>query len=135
MYGVLHDRMAEISYSRAFKKHDGKMTPAYEFLSLMLSLAESTRRCMDPVDYVYGVLGILQIKIPRMTDPEKVWQRFLSELDDYLDRAGFKKKDIHDHDGSKTKIIGIREYAHKIDLTTAECMGDVYGHLLDMEEE
>ena len=134
MHGLLHDWMAEIFYSRrAFKKHDGKMALAYEFLSFIGTLQGSTRRCMDPVDYVYGVLGMLQLKIPRMADRKKVWQRFLSEIDDYMDRMGIKNKDIHEDDGSITKIIGIGKYAHKIDLTTAECMGDVYGYILDIE--
>ena len=125
--------MAEILYSRAFNKDVSKMPPARSFYYLMLSLERSTRRCMDPVDYVYGVLGMLQIKIPRMTDPKKVWQRFLFELDEYLDMAAFKYKDIHDHDSSIAKIIGIRKYAYSIDLTTVDCMGDVYGDILDIK--
>ncbi|KAI7874564.1 hypothetical protein K492DRAFT_222136 [Lichtheimia hyalospora FSU 10163] len=88
----LFDWLAEISYARAFKKHGVEMTPTYQFFTLIRSLSKSPRRCMDPVDYVYGVLGILQIKIPRMTDPQKVWQHFLYELDDYMDMAGFKNK-------------------------------------------
>lgn len=43
------------------------------------ALAQSPRQCMDPVDYVYGVLGIFQLDILRKTDPNEVWQLFLSE--------------------------------------------------------
>ncbi|KAI7883051.1 hypothetical protein K492DRAFT_193038 [Lichtheimia hyalospora FSU 10163] len=124
-----------IFYSRAFKKRGFEITPAYEFFSLFSSLASSFRLCMDPVDYVYGVLGMLQIKIPRMTDPKKVWQRFLSELDDYMQMAGFKNQDFQDPEGIKVKIIGIREDAHEINLTTVEHMGDVYDCILELEDE
>ncbi|KAI7885178.1 hypothetical protein K492DRAFT_172505 [Lichtheimia hyalospora FSU 10163] len=85
---------------------------------------------MDPVDYVYGVLGMLQIKIPRMTDPKKVWQRFLSELDDYMDTAGIKGEEIPNPAASIYKVIGIADYAYNIDLTTVECMGDAYKSIL-----
>ena len=93
------------------------MAPEIRIPNLIFSLSGSLRRCMDPVDYVYGVLGVLQIKIPRETDPKKVWQRFLSEID-YMD----------------TKLVGIREDAYEIDLTTVDCMGDVYGDILDIED-
>ncbi|KAI7883030.1 hypothetical protein K492DRAFT_54604 [Lichtheimia hyalospora FSU 10163] len=123
----------EVSSSRAFRKSGGVMAPAYEVFSMFISLQGSTRRCMDPVDYVYGVLGILQLKIPRMADPKKVWQCFLTELDDYMDMAGFKNREIQRPNGSKVKIIGIRKYAYETDLTTAECMGDVFRYILDLE--
>ena len=88
--------MREISETRAFNKNDAKKkNHAYRFYFLLLSLGESTRRCMDPADYVYGVLGMLNIKIPRMTDPEAVWQSFLSELDNYMDMADIKNKMIY----------------------------------------
>ncbi|CDH54977.1 predicted protein [Lichtheimia corymbifera JMRC:FSU:9682] len=51
---------------------------------IMGSLRRSKRRCYDPCDYIYGVLGMTRIKIPRMTDPNAVWRHFLSELDDLL---------------------------------------------------
>ena len=108
------------------------MTSAYQFKYLISSLADSPRRCMDPVDYVYGVLGILQIKIPRMTNPKKLWKRFLSELDHYMDMAGFKNEDFQTPEGYTLKIIGIGERAYSIDLMTVKCMGDVYEGILDI---
>ena len=39
---------------------------------------------MNPADYVYGVLDIFQIKIPRMTDANDVLQLLLTELDHYM---------------------------------------------------
>ena len=126
--------MQEIFYARAFKKHGVERTPVYQFCYLIGSLSDSPRRCMDPVDYVYGVLGMLQIKIPRMIDPKKVWQRFLSELDDYMDMAGFKNEVVQEPDGSKVKIIGIRKCAYEIDLTTVKCMGGIYHYILRVED-
>ena len=123
--------MAEISQARAFNKHDVKKNHAYQFLILLMSLGYSTRRCMDPVDYVYGVLGMFNIKIPRMTEPKAVWHHFLSELDNHMDMAGIKRELIHVA-GRSGKIIGIQESAYEIDLQQVECMGDVYNEVLDM---
>ncbi|KAI7887236.1 hypothetical protein K492DRAFT_173569 [Lichtheimia hyalospora FSU 10163] len=89
---------------------------------------------MDPVDYVYGVLGMFNIKIPRMTEPKAVWQRFLSELENYMDMAGLKNKLIHVAGNSSAKIIGINEPIYKIDLQKVECIGDVYNGFLDINE-
>ncbi|KAI7885005.1 hypothetical protein K492DRAFT_191297 [Lichtheimia hyalospora FSU 10163] len=123
----------EISQARAFSKHDAEKNHAYQFVVLMLSLGDSTRRCMDHVDYVYGVLGMLNIKIPRMTDPKAVWKRFLSELDNHMDMADIKGEVISVAGCGRGKIIGIGESAYKINLQEFECMGDVYRDILDME--
>ncbi|KAJ8654028.1 hypothetical protein O0I10_010364 [Lichtheimia ornata] len=70
------------------------------------SLSGSKRRCYDPVDYVYGVLGMLRIKIPRMEDPNDVWRHFLSQLDDLVPRDG-RWIDLADEiDLRKVKNIG-----------------------------
>ncbi|KAI7887137.1 hypothetical protein K492DRAFT_221180 [Lichtheimia hyalospora FSU 10163] len=98
------------------------------------TLGDSTRRCMDPVDYVYGVLGMLNIKIPRMTDPKAVWQRFLSELDNYMDMADIKNKLFYASESNSAKIIGIQESAYDIDLQEVGCMGDVYNDVLDVQQ-
>ncbi|KAI7874565.1 hypothetical protein K492DRAFT_183774 [Lichtheimia hyalospora FSU 10163] len=125
--------MLEIFYSRDLEKRGVEMMSAYQFCNLISSLKGSPRRCMDTVDYVYGILGMLQIKIPRMADPKKVWQRFLSEIDGYMDSAGIKNEVFKNPAGSKVKIIGIRKYAYRIDLTTVDCLGDVYGNILDIK--
>ncbi|KAI7875669.1 hypothetical protein K492DRAFT_182439 [Lichtheimia hyalospora FSU 10163] len=125
--------MAEISQARAFSKHDVKKNHAYQFFILLTTLGDSTRRCMDPVDYVYGVLGMLNIKIPRMTDPKAVWQRFLSELDNYMSMADIKNEVFQASKYDSGRIIGIHESAYTIDLQEAECMGDVYNGLLVSE--
>ncbi|KAI7874442.1 hypothetical protein K492DRAFT_183931 [Lichtheimia hyalospora FSU 10163] len=126
--------MMEISQTRDFSKHDVKKNHAYQFAFLLDTLGESTRRCMDPVDYVYGVLGMLNIKIPRMTEPKAVWQRFLSELDNYMDMADIKSAVFYMAGCDGVKVIGIQQSAYKIDLQQVECMGDVYNKVLDMEK-
>ncbi|KAI7878253.1 hypothetical protein K492DRAFT_196988 [Lichtheimia hyalospora FSU 10163] len=108
----------EIFHSRRSNKLRIEKKSAEKFCYLIASLGGSPRRCMDPVDYVYGVLGIFQFKIPRMTDPNAVWQCFLSELDNYMEMSGIKND----------KIYGttISDRAYRIDLRKATDMTDVY---------
>lgn len=83
---------------------------------------------MDPVDYVYGVLGMFHFKIPRMNDPNMVWQLFLSELDNYM-------MDFKDKKFSWGRITGISDNAYQIDLLKAANMADVYNDLLVVVED
>ncbi|CDH48374.1 predicted protein [Lichtheimia corymbifera JMRC:FSU:9682] len=87
----------------------------HNFLSLLWTLGNSPRRCMDPVDYVYGVLGIFHFKIPRMDDPDAVWKLFLSEMDKFLD--------------SLETPFRISDRAYQVDLRKAQDMADVYRDL------
>lgn len=83
---------------------------------------------MDPADYVYGVLGVFQFKIPRMNDPNAVWHYFLSELDNYMETTGMKNDKF-----SGKRITGINDNAYRIDLRKAKDMADVYkDDLLEM---
>ncbi|KAI7875711.1 hypothetical protein K492DRAFT_173147 [Lichtheimia hyalospora FSU 10163] len=68
-----------------------------------------------------------------MAEPKVVWQRFLSELDNYMDMADIKNELIHGL-GKNGKIIGIQESAYEIDLQEVGCMGDVYFNILDVEK-
>ncbi|CDS12575.1 hypothetical protein LRAMOSA04769 [Lichtheimia ramosa] len=95
-------------------------------VSVLVSLIQSTRQCMDPVDYVYGVIGIFQIKMPRMKDPNAVWQLFLSKLQDSLNRS-----DRRDCPGY---TIRISDRAHQVDLLKVENMADVYEDFLAFEK-
>ena len=126
--------MKEISQARAFNKHDVKRNHAYQFVFLLGTLGESTRRCMDPVDYVYGVLGMLNIKIPRLTEPKAVWQRFLSELDHYMDMEDIKNKVFQITGGYNVKTTGIKESAYEIDLREVKRMSNVYDNVLAIAE-
>ncbi|KAJ8654564.1 hypothetical protein O0I10_009746 [Lichtheimia ornata] len=98
------------------------------FYFLICSLGKSTRRCMDPVDYVYGVLGMFHFKIPRMTDPNTVWQLFLAELDNYM-------MDFKDKKFSWGRITGISDNAYQIDVLKAKNMADLYNDLLVVVED
>ncbi|KAI7881130.1 hypothetical protein K492DRAFT_207082 [Lichtheimia hyalospora FSU 10163] len=91
---------------------------------LMPALGDSTRRCMNPVDYVYGLLGMLQIKIPRMEDPDAVWQSFLCEVDKFIDI------DTKEQTFNPTQITGISDRARQVNLLEVEHMGDVYKDFL-----
>ncbi|KAJ8654552.1 hypothetical protein O0I10_009734 [Lichtheimia ornata] len=90
--------------------------------------SDSERRCYDPVDYVYGVLGIFQFKVPRMTDPKAVWQRFLVELDHYMEATGIKGESFG---GAGGRITGFCDHAYHVDLRKAKKMADVYRYLLE----
>ncbi|CDS10620.1 hypothetical protein LRAMOSA11106 [Lichtheimia ramosa] len=121
----LFDWLCEITQARAFSKHRiEKKKTVDQFDSLVTSLGLSTRRCMDPVDYVYGVLGMFQFKIPRMKDPKEVWQRFLIELDNYMVTNAIKNTP------TGWRITGINERAYAVDLRKAKHMADVYNDLL-----
>ncbi|KAJ8652914.1 hypothetical protein O0I10_011448 [Lichtheimia ornata] len=89
------------------------------FCHLISSLSDSTRRCYDPCDYVYGVLGMLQIKIPRMEDPNEVWRCLLNELDRHPVDITF----------APDKCI---DRADEIDLLKVRAIGEVYRKLNDI---
>ena len=73
------------------------------------TFARSFRKCMDPVDYVYGVLGILNVYMPRMIDADQVWQHFLEMI---------------------SSSMPISDRARQFNLATAQSMADVYKNLL-----
>ena len=81
------------------------------FILVIMALRYSTRRCYDPADYVYGMLGMMQIKIPRMEDPNQAWRHLLSELDDLARPYGGGKWIDH---------------ADELDLRQVENIGQVY---------
>ncbi|KAI9317418.1 hypothetical protein BX666DRAFT_1618979 [Dichotomocladium elegans] len=54
----------------------------YPYLLLALSLTK--RKCGKKQDYVFGVLGILDIRIPYSNDPKVVWKTFLREMEKRL---------------------------------------------------
>lgn len=86
-----------------------------DLFTVIKSLCSSTRRCYDPCDYVYGVLGMIQINIPRMEDPNAVWRHFLSELDYYTPFYVRHR---------------CTELADEIDLRKVENIGEVYHELI-----
>lgn len=109
----------EIMQAREFNKQRIEKMKAIDFLRLIGSLGFSSRQCMDPVDYVYGILGMLQIKMPRLDNPADVWTRFLYELGNYMETMGpFELEDGN--------IIKINEHAYQIDICRARDMADIY---------
>ena len=74
---------------------------------------------MNPADYVYGVLGMLKIKIPRMEDPDAVWQSFLREFENYIDDGITDEFRV-------SRITGISGRAHQVNLQEVDHMGDIY---------
>ncbi|KAJ8652564.1 hypothetical protein O0I10_011769 [Lichtheimia ornata] len=122
--------IAEITQTRSFSKRRFEKS-AQTFLQLFVALETSSRRCMDPVDYVYGLLGMFQIKIPRLSDPNEVWQTFLSELDDYME--DMKNEQVLSEDNNKGKLVGINDDAKQVDLRKARNMADVYKDIIYLE--
>ncbi|CDS10612.1 hypothetical protein LRAMOSA11098 [Lichtheimia ramosa] len=93
---------------------------------LFAAFARSSRQCMDPVDYVYGVLGVLQFDVPRKTDANEVWQLFISELQKLVTDP--KRITIEDE---LDKVLVSRycsDRARECNLLTAENMCQVFGY-------
>ncbi|KAI7873782.1 hypothetical protein K492DRAFT_184893 [Lichtheimia hyalospora FSU 10163] len=102
-------------------------------IDLFATLAQSSRRCMDPVDYVYGVLGLLQMDIPRTNDPRAVWTYFLSQVDDLITSWLHNRERHHYESGNHIAAITVSERAKNFDLSKANDMADVYSNLLHVE--
>ncbi|KAI9321757.1 hypothetical protein BX666DRAFT_1905326 [Dichotomocladium elegans] len=106
-YRRLFEMVASIGRVRG-SQADMARSNRNETLKLYLnSFATSQRKALYPVDYVYGVLGILDIDIPPMDDPKQVWHMFSEKL-----RKRHPDIDVPEH----------------IDLSKATKMEDVYGH-------
>ncbi|KAI7876099.1 hypothetical protein K492DRAFT_198732 [Lichtheimia hyalospora FSU 10163] len=122
---AVRDWLFTVLDARSFNETRIEKKSAHKLMFLMDTLGDSTRRCMNPVDYVYGVLGMLQIKIPRMEDPYAVWKSFLCEFENYIDG------DIKGQECLPTfQITGISNRAHQVNLLEVEHMGDVYKDFL-----
>lgn len=102
--------------ARLYGKERIQFESVENFATLLVStMTHSPRRCMDPVDYVYGVLGLFQIEIPRMDDPVAVWKLFLSEMDKLL---------------SHETSLRISYRAYEVDLRKVPDTSFVYRHLV-----
>lgn len=107
---------------------EGEVNTPMDLLELFESFAVSPRLCMDPVDYVYGVLGIFQFDIPRINDPDQVWQLFLTELENYL--ADPKRVKISDAYERALASVFTGDQARQCNLLSATNMGQVYQCLI-----
>lgn len=84
-------------------------------ISTIRYLTTSSRKCMKPEDYVYGVLGVFRFKLPRGIEPNKLWQLFVSRVE-AIEVASL-----------------VNANAREFDLLTARDMADVYQALLGNE--
>lgn len=129
---VQNDILQEINNSRLHNGYymytEENMNTPMDLLELFESFAASPRQCMDPVDYVYGVLGIFQFDIPRMDDSDQVWQFFMKALEHYL--ADPKRVKISDAYEEALVSVFTGNQAHECSLVNATNMGDVYQCLL-----
>ena len=89
---------------------------------------------MDKADYVYGVLGVLQFEIPRITGAKAVWHEFLSKLDNFVaehvcNNSSFTG--MEESDGAvPPSLFIINDRARKLDWENVRNMADVYRDLL-----
>ncbi|CDS10808.1 hypothetical protein LRAMOSA11294 [Lichtheimia ramosa] len=113
---MVKDWVGDIANTKLYFKNRVSKVGVYTPQIVLLALSKSTRRCMDPVDYVYGVLGIFQIKMPRLKDPNAVWQLFLTKIQDHVEERWSQS--------ILTQEISPR--AQRVDLLNVENMGDVY---------
>lgn len=88
--------------------------------------ANSSRKCYMPEDYVYGVLGLLSLDIPRMQDPQRVWETFIQKLEGLLIELS---EDYY----QGLSYFSITEKAKTFQLAEAKDMADVYSGLVVME--
>ncbi|KAI9316521.1 hypothetical protein BX666DRAFT_1951516 [Dichotomocladium elegans] len=59
---------------------DETVNNAYSRALILNLFATSQRKALYPVDYVYGVLGVLDIDIPRLEDPKEIWEIFSNKI-------------------------------------------------------
>lgn len=124
----------ELRYSRTFDKYrvmdqmDSRL-----LVSLIDVFGRSSREALYAIDYIYGVLGVLPIDVPRMDqhihDPNVVWEYFLSKLDEFL-REFTRTQFTNNIDQNQVRLITITEEARRTDLSAARNMADVYRNLL-----
>lgn len=100
----------------------------YEISEIFVSLAGSSRTCLDPLDYVYGILGLLDIHIPRTDNADTLWRTFLSKLKDHLTQM---VNDIKEDDVNVSFTLS--ESACDIKLAHAENVSEIYNGLLSFE--
>ncbi|KAI7875786.1 hypothetical protein K492DRAFT_28055 [Lichtheimia hyalospora FSU 10163] len=117
-------------------------TPAQDYLKCLLTpnhplkavclravlsvFANSSRRCYMPEDYVYGIIGLLSLDIPRMQDPQLVWEAFLQELESLLIQ-------LSEDESQGLTYFSISKKAKTFQLCDAKDMADVYSGVAVME--
>ncbi|KAJ8652586.1 hypothetical protein O0I10_011791 [Lichtheimia ornata] len=99
-------------------------------VAMFKSFALSARKCMDPLDYVYGVLGLFRFDISRKSNPNEAWHLFISELENYLvDPSRIKIENVYQREIAY-KLLNNCQACH-CNLMSAKDMRDVYECLVD----
>ena len=93
---------------------------AIECIHILSTFRQSSRRCTDQRDYIYGVLGLLGLHIPRIDDPVALWRLFLFEI-----QVMFSWTQYPPH-----SLLYNANPAFNID--TASCLGDIYTALFGL---
>ncbi|KAI7887153.1 hypothetical protein K492DRAFT_233032 [Lichtheimia hyalospora FSU 10163] len=91
------------------------------------SLSGSPRTCMDPLDYVYGILGLLNLDIPRIDNADGLWAIFLSKLEERLTQM------VNDITEDVNVSFTLSKSARDIKLIEAKHVSEVYNGLLTLE--
>ncbi|KAI7878267.1 hypothetical protein K492DRAFT_197001 [Lichtheimia hyalospora FSU 10163] len=87
------------------------------------ALAECNRTCTNTVDYVYGVLGLIGVHVPRYDQPKEVWMAFLSALDKHFKQYAMNPK-------TGVQLMTVSKHATDFDLALAKDLSDVYRGLV-----
>lgn len=107
-------------------RHNDPVGNAAIFVKMFASIGRCRRTCMDPRDYVYGVLGLLGVDIPRIDDnTQSVWITFLSVLDTMLQEHTTIAR-------TGERLLTISSHAWNFRLALAKDSDHVYGMLLDV---
>ncbi|KAJ8651928.1 hypothetical protein O0I10_012499 [Lichtheimia ornata] len=102
-----------------YNNHRSRVLPRLR--NVFEALASSSRVCAVSVDYVYGVIGMLELDVPRLDHPQDVWKAFLSEL-----RRLLAHLTEQDQGCMWAKVVKDETF----DLANAENLGHVYTGLV-----
>lgn len=108
--------VAQETYKQADALDEHDRLPCLQ--STLYKFAESTRTCTDPVDFVYGVIGLLDIGLPRMNNANEVWRAFQRKFRDMR----VQQLDLH--------FYAICKSAAPFDLSQADSMKTVYSSFI-----
>lgn len=107
--------VAQETYKQADALDEHDRLPCLQ--STLHKFAESTRTCTDPVDFVYGVIGLLDIGLPRMNNASDVWYAFQRKFKDMR----VQQLDLHYYSVCKSAPF---------DLSQASTMKSVYSSFI-----
>ncbi|KAI7875870.1 hypothetical protein K492DRAFT_220602 [Lichtheimia hyalospora FSU 10163] len=104
-----------------YNQNDGSSRVIPRLRNVFEALESSSRVCAFPVDYVYGVIGMLELDVPRLDHPQDVWKAFLHELRKLLARL------TEQDEGCMWAKVAKDE---TFDLAKAKNLGHVYSGLV-----